>query len=402
MDEPAGPEQHHGRDRTPVHSGFVYIDQPEQLDGVMVQLRAAESCALDTEFVKVNSFYPALGLLQINIDGCAYVIDGKLPLQSFWPVLFALPQVVVHACSEDLDLIYHQSGERPLMNVLDTQIGLSFLGHGLQLGYQPAVQQFLGLSLDKGETRSDWLARPLRPEQLQYAANDVIYLPVLAQRIIEQLDQRQLLAMVQEDSQTLAIECATEVPLIHCYLDHAHPRHSRRQLAQLQQLCMWREQLAQSRNQPRNFILKSSTLAALIEQQPRNLFALQKIRDLHPLVLREHGRTLLDLLHHLPDTEHWPERLARPPRVRSAELGREIDRTIHEAAHHLQVPEPVLMRRKWLNALLTHVATGQEEDALPLALLGWRYEALTLPLLELLGQEADWMVAGNDTAGLPV
>lgn len=377
--------------------GDHYIERPAELQQLIQRLQQARSCALDTEFIKVSSFYPALGLLQLNVDGNPYVVDGLLDLQDFWPVLFEVPQLLLHACGEDLDLIYHLSGQKPLMNIFDTQIGLSFLGHGLQLGYQQAVQQLLGVQLDKGETRSDWLARPLRPEQLQYAANDVIYLPALADQVMGQLEERQLLAMAQEDSQTLAIEYATEVPLVHCYLDHAHPRHSRRQLVQLQQLCMWREQVAQSRNQPRTFVLKGSSLAALVEEQPRNLFALQKIRDLHPMVVREHGRTLLDLLHHLPDPEHWPLRLTRPPRIRSAELDRSINRIIHDVAQQLQMPEGVLIRRKWLNALLAHVARDQEEDQLPLSLLGWRYEWLTQPLLERLNAERE----GLETVSSP-
>ncbi len=387
---------------------FVYVDQPWALAALIERMAHTRLCALDTEFIKGQTFYPQLGLIQLNLDGCTFVVDGQMALDDFWPALFALPRIVAHASGEDLDLIYHCSGQKPLMNLFDTQIGLAYLGHGLQLGYQQAVQQVLGVTLDKGETRSDWLARPLRPEQLCYAANDVIHLLDMAAHISASLEARGLLAMALEDSQTLAIDMAVDTEPAQSHLAHAHPRHSRRQLMQLQQLCAWRDQQARARNQPRSFVLKGSSLQALVEAGPRNLFELQKVRDLHPVVQREHGRTLLKLLHDLPEPDLWPARLPRNPRLRP-ELGQQVDRLIAAQAAHLGVPEAVLMRRKWLGALLAHVIAQHEgdviqdpqdlsaqdnppqsslgEDALPLALLGWRHGPLTQPLMALLSRE---------------
>ena len=87
-----------------------------------------------------------------------------------------------HACGEDIDLIYHYADKKNLNNVFDTQVGLSFLGHGLQVSYQNALKLVLDIDIDKDQTRSDWLARPLTDEQMNYAANDVLYIMRLAEK----------------------------------------------------------------------------------------------------------------------------------------------------------------------------------------------------------------------------
>ena len=369
---------------------FIYLTEQAQLFDLYSQMAHTDTYSLDTEFIKVNTLWPKLGLLQINVDGHVYLLDGQtLDLSDLWLLIFSARQNIFHACSEDLDLIHYYAGQKPLDNVFDTQIGLSFLGHGLQVSYQQALQQELGIHIDKGETRSDWVARPLRPEQLQYAAHDVIHLPQLAKRVREQLQARGLWEMTLEDCKFNAREIAQEVPLAELYKDCGTFRHSRRQLAQLQQLCVWREQIARATNQPRSFILKNTTLQDMLDQQPMNAYQLQKIRDLRPNVLREHGKTILDLLRYLPDSSQWPERLPRPYRQKSADVLEQIQAFTNQLSLELQVPTEVLLRKKWLNALLVHTARNGDERDLPQWLLGWRYEVLTRPILELLARQRE-------------
>ncbi|MEY2863839.1 MAG: hypothetical protein RLY58_1546 [Pseudomonadota bacterium] len=370
--------------------GFSYLTHQDQLGELYGHMAHTDTYFLDTEFIKVNTLWPRLGLLQVNVDGHVYLLDGQtLDLSDLWLLIFNARQNVLHACGEDLDLIHYYSGQKPLDNLFDTQIGLSFLGHGLQMSYQQALQQELGIHVDKGETRSDWLARPLRPEQLQYAANDVIHLPMMAGRVREQLQRRGVWDMVLEDCSTIAREIASDAPLADLYQDVGTFRHSRRQLAQLRQLCVWREQIARATNQPRSFILKNTTLGDLLDQQPINAYQLQKIRDLRPNVIREHGKTILDLLRYIPDEAQWPERLPRPYRQRSDDLIEQVQAFTAVVSAEIQVPVEVLLRKKWLNALLLHTARGSDERTLPSWLLGWRYEVLTRPILSLMSQQRD-------------
>lgn len=96
--------------------------------------------------------------------------------------------------------------------MFDTQVALSFLGHGLQVSYQNALKLILDIEIDKDQTRSDWLARPLTTEQMNYAANDVLYIMRLAEKVKAQLEQKNLYQQVLEDCQNLTFEIASETP----------------------------------------------------------------------------------------------------------------------------------------------------------------------------------------------
>ncbi len=369
---------------------YKYLTEQSQLAELYTQMAHSESYALDTEFIKTNTLWPYLGLLQINVNEQVYLLDGKsLDLTDLWLLVYNARQNVFHACGEDLDLIHYYAKQKPLDNIFDTQVGLSFLGFGLQLGYQQALQQILGIFVDKGETRSDWLARPLRSEQLQYAANDVIYLPALAKRIQSDLSQLGLLEAAIEDCVNYARDVAADVEMTQIYQEVGTFRHTRRQLAQLQQLCVWREQIAYATNQPRSFILKNSTLLDLVDQQPTNMYQFEKIRDLKPAVMREHGKTILDLIRFLPDESHWPKRIHRTYKQRDTDLVNQITAFTAQVSVETQVPVDVLLRKKWLSTLFSHIAKSGDEADLPSYLLGWRYEVLTRPILELLHQQKD-------------
>ncbi len=369
---------------------FEYLTEQHQLAELYAQMASTDSYALDTEFIKTNTLWPYLGLLQINVNNRIYVLDGQtLDLSDLWLLVFNARQNIFHACGEDLDLIHYYSQQKPLDNIFDTQIGLSFLGFGLQVGYQQALQLILDVHIDKGETRSDWLARPLRPEQLQYAANDVIHLSALAEQIQMDLSDRGLLEAAIEDCMNYARDVATDTVMSQIYLDVGTFRHSRKQLAQLQQLCVWREQIALATNQPRSFILKNSTLLDLVDQQPTSQFQFNKIKDLKPAIMREHGKTILDLIRYLPDESQWPMRIHRTYRQRNTDLIDQITAFTAQVSVETQVPVDVLLRKKWLSALFSHVAIGGEEADLPSYLLGWRYEVLTRPILGLLEQHKD-------------
>lgn len=261
---------------------------------------------------------------------------------------------------------------------------MSFLGYGLQVSYQNALKTILDIEIDKDQTRSDWLARPLTPEQLNYAANDVLYLMQLSAKIQHELLEKNLLSYVLEDCQSLTQEIGAQTAPELLYQDVGNYRHSRRQLMQLQYLVRWREELAQQLNIPRSFILKNSSLMDLVEKNPRNNFQLSTVKDLRPNILREHGKTILALLKQLPEPEQWPERLLRPARL-SAQNSALVEQVLINAVHKTSIPKEVLMRKKWMNALYQCAVLNTDEQDLPSYLLGWRYELLTKPLLEILG-----------------
>lgn len=364
---------------------FQFIHQQKDFENVLALMSQNSIYGLDTEFIKVDTLWPKLGVFQINVNDQVYLLDGtSLNLSAFWEKLFQAQQNIFHACGEDIDLIYHYAQQKNLDNVFDTQVGMSFLGHGLQVSYQNALKTMLNVDIDKGQTRSDWLARPLSDEQLNYAANDVLYLMQLADKVQTDLKQNYLLDFAQEDCRNLTQEIGEETPLELLYQDVGNYRHSRRQLMQLQQLAVWREQMVKALNQPRSFILRNSTMLDLVEKNPKNQFQLSTIKDLRAHIVREHGKTILDLIKYLPDQSQWPLRMARPIRHSSKEVDENVEQVIQRAVQETQIPKEVLLRKKWLNALYQHVVFHNDEQDLPNYLLGWRYELLTKPLIEVL------------------
>jgi ribonuclease D len=306
---------------------------------------------------------------------------------------FTAQQNIFHACGEDIDLIYHYADQKPLKNVFDTQIAMAFLGHGLQVSYQNALKTCLNIDIDKDQTRSDWLARPLSQEQINYAANDVLYLTKLADTLKHDLQRKGLYQYVLEDCQNLTKEIAIETPLTELYTDIGNYRHSRRELMQLQQLSIWREQITKAMNQPRSFVLKNTTMLDLVEKNPRNNFQLAQVKDIRPNVVREHGKTILDLLKFLPPEDEWPLRMARPVKNNSKEVAPQIDALIDRVVFETGIPKEVLLRKKWLNAIYEYVVFHLEEQELPSYLLGWRYDILTKPLVALLRQDIEYLAA---------
>jgi len=371
---------------------FQFIQQQQDLTPVLEKMDRNEVYGLDTEFIKVDTLWPKLGVFQINVENNVYLLDGTtLDLSEFWNKLFRAQQNVFHACSEDIDLIYHYAQHKTLNNVFDTQVGMSFLGHGLQVSYQNALKQMLDVDIDKGETRSNWLARPLSPAQLSYAANDVLYLMNLSEKVKQELDSKSLLNFALEDCQHLTQEIATETPLHLLYQDIGNYRHSRRQLMQLQQLAVWREHMVKALNTPRSFILKNSSMIDLVEKNPKNAFQLSGVKDIRQNVVREHGTTILDLVKFLPEQADWPLRMARPIRHSSKDVGEKIDHLIQNVVNETSIPKEVLMRKKWMNALHQHVVFHNDEQDLPDYLLGWRYDLLTQPLIQLLRRDESYL-----------
>lgn len=366
---------------------YQWIEHPDQIKTIADALKSSSSNALDTEFIKVDTLYPKLGLLQINVNKDIYLVDGQLDLSLIWQSVGAAKQNIFHACGEDIDLIYHYAKAHPLDNILDTQIAMSFLGYGRQVGYQAALEQVLGINVEKDQTRSNWLARPLSEDQIRYAVSDVYYLQDLADQLIAQLKQKKLYDLVLEDCQHYCLSLAEQAPVDEAYLDAANYRHNPRQLMQLKQIMTWREELAMQLNQPRSYILKNNTINKLVERTPRNPSYLLNY-EIKPGIVREYGKKIIELLNNLPEPQMWPQRLDRPYRYQNPNTKDQLDLKIQQVSLELGIPQDILMRKKWMSQLTQFVVKDQQYlTQLPSYLRGWRLNYLTLPLIEIIGEE---------------
>ncbi len=343
--------------------------------------------ALDTEFMRVDTFYPEAGLIQVGDGDCAWLIDPLLirDWSAFAAVLEA-PSVVkvFHACGEDLEVFLRLTGSLP-QPLFDTQLAAAYLGMPHSMGYSKLVLEILGIELPKDETRSDWLQRPLTDMQVRYAAEDVQHLAEVYVKLAPRLPEHKLAWLLADGADLVANQTRVSDPREAWREVKLAWKLAPRQLAVLRELCAWREEQARLRNQPRNRVLREPTLWPLARFQPTDKVALARIEDMHPRTVRQDGDTLLQLMAHaaaLPESE-WPQALPEPlPREVTPLLKQLREVGQREAERQGMAPE-LMLRKKILEALLK---TGYPDGPyrLPDSLQGWRRELMGQALLDCL------------------
>jgi len=242
------------------------IDRPDQLAEAVARWQTAPSVALDTEFVRERTFRARLSLVQVNVAGevalvDAVVIDDLSPLGT----ILGGPggRKILHSCSEDLPVLRRVTGVS-LAPLFDTQIAAAFAGLGASLSYAALVLTLFGVQLNKDETRTDWMRRPLTPEQLRYAADDVEYLPEAAAELERRLVALGRLEWALEDSATLALADA-DGPMAADAWRRVKGLHRCPPTVQavVRGLAAWREREAARLDIARPFLLRDETLIAL-------------------------------------------------------------------------------------------------------------------------------------------
>jgi ribonuclease D len=354
--------------------------------------RSLPFVAVDTEFMRVDTFYPIAGLLQVCEGERAYLIDPLL-IDDWTPFAQLLqdPAVVkvLHACSEDLEVFLRLTGSLP-SPLFDTQLAAGYLNLGFSMGYSRLVQAVLDIELPKGETRSDWLQRPLSETQVSYAAEDVLHLAEVYGRLQQQLSAEKY-AWVLEDGAELVANLGREIAPELAYREAKLAwKLSPQQLAVLRELCAWREREARARNQPRNRIIREHSLWPLARTQPDNLVTLARIEDMHPKTVRQDGETLLRLIKQAAATpqDEWPQALPEPLPIEAATLLKKLRAIGQREGERLNIAPELMLRKKTLEALLkTGYPNGPYQ--LPETLRGWRRELMGQALLDCLAAEGE-------------
>ena len=324
---------------------------------------AAPRVGMDTEFVRERTWWPKLALVQIALeDGSILLVDPLVPgMNAVLAALLADPAVtkVMHSPSEDLMAFKHACGVVPAP-LFDTQAAAALAGVAGGAGYQRLVQDMLGVALPKGETRSDWMRRPLSAAQLEYAADDVRYLFALH----DDLDAR-LQALGRRD--WLAADSARMV-------DNASN----------DELESW-PHLAIRSDKPRGWILDNELAAALARRPPADRNALQQQLESTPKA----PRTLGDAIWQALDTPLDDEDVAPLARAddRDKALMRKLQDAVAALGAELGLPDGMLASRRWLQLLVDAWAEGRRDDW-PGPLAGWRRGLLEPRLAPLLDKDA--------------
>lgn len=340
---------------------------------------------VDTEFMRENSYWPELCLIQIADDEEAAAIDpmGGIDMQPLLDLLVDNEDVlkVFHAGGQDIEIVYNLTGKTP-HPLFDTQVAAMALGQGEQIGYSNLVDTYLGITVDKGARFTDWSRRPLDKRQIDYAICDVTYLSEIFPRMLEKLRKTGRGAWLDQEMERLADpENYRNDP------DQAWQRvrvSSRKPevLGRLKALARWRELEAQGKDLPRGRIIKDETLADLAGNPPRKQGDLAKVRGLSPawggndiggrLMAALEGATAMS-------SAELPPRDDRKPALgKDGALVADLLKLLLKIrAKEINVAARLLARSDDLEAL----AAGVRKD-LPI-LEGWRFEQFGRDALEL-------------------
>lgn len=347
---------------------YQYIQTDEQLQNGCLSLNQSATLAMDTEFVRVTSFYPHLGLLQVHGNDACFLIDPLL-IQDWAPfkALLNTKQIVLHACGEDVE-VFNVFFNCVPSDPFDTQIGALFLGAQNYVSYADLVQDYHQITLDKTAMRTDWLARPLSQTQCQYAANDVIYLSEIATQMQAALQEKGWLAAAKEESHDFAAYRSEIKTAQTAYLSiKKYNQVSSAQWPYVKALATWRFETAQREDSALNFVLQEETLLNLAKYKPRSFGDYARF-GVYGKKIKSYGSAIKLIL----DQTFAPE--AKPELLEKTSEYRHLAHKLKERALDVQQEtglSPLLLVQK--RHVLDYVRWQRGESALlPVFLSGWR------------------------------
>jgi ribonuclease D len=343
-------------------------------------LKTLEAIGLDTEFLRERTYRAELCLAQVSAGSDAHCVDplALTDLRPLTPALTAQGTIkVMHASRQDIEVLLPVTGlVRP---VFDTQIAAALTGLPAQVGYAELVRRLLGHELAKSHTRTDWSRRPLSPEQIEYALDDVRYLLPLKSLLEEQLQKLGRLEWLTEELAALddARSFSTEPEQAWQRIKGLRGLDEER-LRLAQQLAAWRERRAIERNRPRGWILDDAALREIVLQVPRSTQALTAIAEVPAGVVKHCGEELLACVRAADIADPAPalQSRARPDPQKTA-LVKKLAALNQAIAAELGLSPEILATRRDLEQL----ADGRQDVAV---LKGWRRAVIGDRMLALL------------------
>ena len=262
------------------------ITDSETLKSLCDRLSRSDFVAVDTEFMRENTFWPDLCLIQIGDTEEAAAVDPKAEGLDMSPLLDLLVDneevlKVFHAGGQDIEIIYNLTGRTP-HPLFDTQIAAMALGLGEQVGYSNLVESLVGKTLDKGARFTDWGRRPLDKRQIDYAIGDVTHLATLFPKMLEKLRQTGRGAWLDQEMERLADPANYENDPALAWKRIRISSRKPEILGRLKALAAWREIEARGKNLPRGRIMKDETLADIVSHPPPDQDGLARVRGLSP------------------------------------------------------------------------------------------------------------------------
>ncbi|CAN5175977.1 ribonuclease D [soil metagenome] len=374
------------------------ITDSAALAALCARLSTADFVTVDTEFMRENTFWPELCLIQIADDKEAAAIDPKAPGLDMGPLLDLLVNnedvlKVFHAGGQDIEIVYNLTGKTP-HPLFDTQIASMALSQGEQIGYGNLVEAWLGIQLDKGARFTDWARRPLDKRQIDYAIGDVTHLSTLFPMMLEELRKTGRGAWLNQEMERLADPSNYAADPAEAWKRVRVSSRKADVLGRLKAIASWREIEARDKNLPRGRIAKDETLADLAAHPPREQADLAKVRGLSPAwKTNDIGARLMHAIANAQplSKDEMPER--EPYRAGPGKDGALV-------ADLLKLLLNILSRE--INVAARLLARGEELEALAAGardrltiLEGWRYEQFGHDALDLVEGRMAFAVKGG-------
>lgn len=349
----------------------LWIDTPHALSERLAAWAGQPLVALDTEFIRERTYYPQLALVQLAVPGEILLVDPLVPgMDAALRPLLVDPAVtkLMHSASEDLQALQRGCAALP-SPLFDTQVAAALVGLGAGLGYQKLVEQVTGITLAKGETRSDWLRRPLSDSQREYAADDVRHLHAVHALLDDRLAGLSRHAWLQADAERSLRGAAQEgeEPWPHLSVRSAQGMDADAQ-ARLCRLLRWRDIEARRSDKPKSWIIDNELAVLLARRPPGDFAEFNAVLDRHPKAPRKSRGELWSVLSAPVGEADRAIPLLRPDAFDKQALKAMQEAVVAVAQAH-GLPEGLLCARRHLEALL-------EGRGWPDALAGWRRELL--------------------------
>ena len=368
-------------------TAIQYINTPEQLAKLCEQIKKESWLALDTEFLREKTYYPKFCLLQIATPEWVACVDPiALPkLDDLFEAIYNPAIVkVFHSCRQDLEIFYQLTGKLPTP-IFDTQVAAPLLGFQDNPGYAMLVSSLLSINLNKAHTRADWSKRPLIEAEIEYAADDVIYLCQIYQLMVQKLTELGRIDWLKHDFAELENPALyTVAPDKAWFKIKGKNKLTGKQLSIIQTLAQWREKTAQSEDRPKSWLLRDELLFDLAKLQPETVQELANVRGINERAVNRYGRELCQLITAAKNRAPLPlndkDRPAKKTQQQEAILDI-LTALVRIRAEENSLNPSILASRKDLEELLF-----DNDDECPL-LHGWRFTMAGRELVGLLKGE---------------
>ncbi len=379
------------------------ITSTSELSETCSRLAAGDFVTVDTEFMREQTFWPDLCLIQLAGIGEEAIVDplaNGIDLGPFYDLMANKSVVkVFHAARQDIEIVYSEAGLIPTP-VFDTQVAAMVCGFGESVSYVNLVKKVTGRDLDKSSRFTDWSRRPLSEKQLKYAIGDVTHLRDIFTHLRAELETTNRASWLDEEMGELTNPATYESHPENAWKRLKMRVKNRKALAVLMELAAWREEMAQSQDVPRGRILRDEALYDIANQLPTSTDQLSELRTLSEGFSRsQRAKDIVDAVSR--GLERDPKTVPAMPRSQplSAEATAIIEllKVLLKAASARHRVAPRLIAD---SEDLERIASEAEPDVA--ALKGWRRQLFGEDALRLKRGELALTLSKGEVVAIPV